>query len=161
MDEVKGHFAPELLNRIDEVVLFNRLQPEGMKGIVEAQLAKVRMLMKDKEMNLDISEAALQYLASANYSPEYGARPVIRAIQKDIMNPMATHVLQGKIHDKQTVKVRLSRRDAGLDVDGDIENIDERQIKTDEEDFLSQGKATAFASEEALDNYHVVVLPNQ
>ncbi len=93
MEALKDHFRPEFLNRIDEIVLFDILSPEAIKNIVEIEVAKVRSRLEEKEIKLDLSPAAIEYLAKEGYNPHYGARPLKRLIQNKILTPVASLII--------------------------------------------------------------------
>ncbi len=105
MDVVRAAFRPEFLNRIDEMILFNRLSRADMKGIVERQLECLQALLADRKITLDCNEAASAWLAEAGYDPVYGARPLKRVIQRELQNALATMILEGRAHDGDTVTV--------------------------------------------------------
>ena len=105
MDVVRAAFRPEFLNRIDEMILFNRLSRADMKGIVERQLESLQLLLADRKITLDCGEAASAWLAEAGYDPVYGARPLKRVIQRELQNALATMILEGRAHDGDTVTV--------------------------------------------------------
>ncbi|MCY4311588.1 MAG: AAA family ATPase, partial [Rhodospirillaceae bacterium] len=107
MDVVRASFRPEFLNRLDEILLFNRLSREHMTGIVEIQLARLRKLLTDRHIGLELDGRALTWLGNAGYDPAYGARPLKRVIQKSLQNPLATQILEGKVADGATVKVAV------------------------------------------------------
>ena len=108
MEAVRAAFRPEFLNRLDEVLLFRRLSRDDMTGIVEIQLGRLRKLLEDRKINLDIDDKALVWLANAGYDPVYGARPLKRVIQRELQNPLAQRILEGRITDGATVKVTAS-----------------------------------------------------
>jgi len=103
MEVVKGHFRPEFLNRLDEIILFHRLAAEHMGPIVEIQLARVQKLLKDRKITLDLSDAAKRWLGRVGYDPVYGARPLKRAVQRYVQDPLADKLLSGEIPDGSTV----------------------------------------------------------
>ena len=105
MGSVRGHFRPEFLNRLDEIVLFHRLQRSQMRGIVEIQLDRLRKLLEDRKIEIDLDDSALGWLAQKGYDPAYGARPLKRVIQKDVQDPLADKLLAGEILDGQSVEV--------------------------------------------------------
>ena len=105
MEAVRGHFRPEFLNRLDEILLFRRLSRDQMTGIVDIQLGHLRKLLADRKIALDLDEAALKWLADAGYDPAYGARPLKRVIQRSLQNPLAGLILEGRIADGDTVRV--------------------------------------------------------
>jgi ATP-dependent Clp protease ATP-binding subunit ClpB len=109
MGVVKGHFRPEFLNRVDEIILFHRLQRADMGAIVDIQMARLDRLLADRKITLDLTPAARDWLADKGYDPAYGARPLKRTIQKAIQDPLAELLLAGEVRDGETVRV-----DAGL-----------------------------------------------
>lgn len=105
MEEVRRAFRPEFLNRLDEILLFNRLSRAHMTDIVEVQMQKLLKLLADRKIELKLDGKAMQWLANRGYDPVYGARPLKRVIQRSLQNPLATQLLEGKIHDGDTVEV--------------------------------------------------------
>ncbi|MBA4163872.1 MAG: ATP-dependent chaperone ClpB [Erythrobacter sp.] len=105
MEVVRAHFRPEFLNRLDEIILFHRLGHEHMAPIVEIQLARVQKLLKDRKITLELSDAALRWLGRVGYDPVYGARPLKRAVQRYLQDPLAEKLLAGEIPDGSAVKV--------------------------------------------------------
>ncbi|MEA2511872.1 MAG: ATP-dependent Clp protease ATP-binding subunit ClpB, partial [Thermomicrobiales bacterium] len=105
MDAVRGHFRPELINRIDEIVIFRPLGMEQIERIVEIQLGGLRARLAERHMELALTEAAKEYLAREGFDPIYGARPLRRAIQREIIQPLAMRLLRGDFHDGDTVVV--------------------------------------------------------
>ena len=105
MEVVRGHFRPEFLNRLDEIVLFQRLGQEVMAPIVDIQVSRVQALLKDRKVTLDLTDAARRWLARVGYDPVYGARPLKRTVQKHLQDPLAELILAGDVPDGSTVKV--------------------------------------------------------
>jgi ATP-dependent Clp protease ATP-binding subunit ClpB len=105
MRVVRDHFRPEFLNRLDEIILFRRLQRSDMITIVDIQLARLRELLADRNITLDIDQSALDWLAHEGYDPVYGARPLKRVIQRSLQNEMATLLLEGALLEGETVHV--------------------------------------------------------
>jgi len=105
MNVLRASFRPEFLNRIDEIILFNRLGKENMAAIVDIQLMRVRKRLKDKNITLDADKKAIVWLAKSGYDPVYGARPLKRVIQREVENRLATMLLEEKIKDGSTVKL--------------------------------------------------------
>ena len=105
MSVVRGHFRPEFLNRVDEIILFKRLGRAQMGAIVTIQLARVEKLLADRRMTLDVDPSARAWLADRGYDPVYGARPLKRVIQKELVDPMARLLLSGALKDGDIVKV--------------------------------------------------------
>jgi ATP-dependent Clp protease ATP-binding subunit ClpB len=113
---VRGHFRPEFLNRLDEIVLFNRLKREHMAAIVDIQIERLRRLLADRKITVELDDAARRWLADKGYDPAYGARPLKRVIQKHLQDNLAEEILAGRISDGDTVEV--SANDAGLLING-------------------------------------------
>lgn len=112
MDVVRGAFRPEFLNRLDEVLLFHRLTRDHMTNIVDIQLDRLRAMLADRKITMDLDEDALTWLGDKGYDPVYGARPLKRVIQRSLQNTLATMLLEGRIEDGETVKVDVV--DGGL-----------------------------------------------
>ena len=112
MGIVRGHFRPEFLNRLDEILMFHRLFFDQMAGIVDIQLARLEKLLADKNVSLSLDDSAREWLAQEGYDPAYGARPLKRVIQKSLQNPLAELILEGKVMDGDTV--RVSKGEDGL-----------------------------------------------
>jgi ATP-dependent Clp protease ATP-binding subunit ClpB len=117
MDAVRGYFRPEFLNRLDEILLFKRLEKSMMAQIVTIQLGRLQKLLKDRQITVQLDEAAINYLAEKGYDSAYGARPLKRVIQNDLQNPMAESLLKGEISDGMTVNV--SEKDGHLTFKGE------------------------------------------
>jgi ATP-dependent Clp protease ATP-binding subunit ClpB len=105
MSVVRGHFRPEFLNRVDEIILFKRLGRAQMGAIVTIQLARVEKLLADRRMTLDVDPSARAWLADRGYDPVYGARPLKRVIQKELVDPMARLLLSGGLKDGDVAQV--------------------------------------------------------
>ncbi|PWC36410.1 ATP-dependent chaperone ClpB [Azospirillum sp. TSO35-2] len=116
MEAVRAHFRPEFLNRLDEILLFHRLDRRHMGGIVKIQLGRLTKMLADREITLTVDEAATAWLANAGYDPVYGARPLKRVIQRELQNPLATLILEGRVKDGQTVTV--GAEGSSLTIDG-------------------------------------------
>jgi ATP-dependent Clp protease ATP-binding subunit ClpB len=117
MAAVRDAFRPEFLNRIDETLLFHRLDRGHMDGIVEIQLAGLRRLLGARDVTLELDRAARQWLAEAGFDPAYGARPLKRVIQRALQNPLAGLIIEGKVSDGDTVQVTAG--EAGLVINGE------------------------------------------
>jgi ATP-dependent Clp protease ATP-binding subunit ClpB len=117
MAVVRAHFRPEFLNRLDEIILFERLSREHMKGIVEIQLQRLEALLAERKIALELTDKAKAWLANVGYDPVYGARPLKRTIQKSLQDPLARRILEGRIRDGETVRVDAG--DGGLLINGD------------------------------------------
>lgn len=105
MEVVRAAFRPEFLNRLDEIILFDRLSRNDMKGIVEIQLRHLENLLADRKIRIEIDETARTWLGNTGYDPVYGARPLKRTIQTHLQNPLATMILEGEISDGDVVHV--------------------------------------------------------
>ncbi len=111
LEAVRHHFRPEFVNRLDEMIVFDRLTRADMTGIVAIQLARLAALLADRNIRLDLDDKAKDWLAEAGFDPAYGARPLKRVIQRALQNPLATMILEGRVNDGDTVPV-------GADADG-------------------------------------------
>ncbi len=109
-DAIRGHFRPEFINRIDETVLFKRLGRAEIDRIVDIQVDRLAILLKTRKLSLEMTEAARSWLAARGYDPVYGARPLKRVIQKELQDPLARLLLEGRIGDGESVSI---------DVEGD------------------------------------------
>jgi ATP-dependent Clp protease ATP-binding subunit ClpB len=107
MDAVRKHFRPEFLNRIDEIILFHRLSRENMDQIVKIQLQRVEKLLAERRMTIDLDPEAVNWMAERGYDPVYGARPLRRVIQTELMDPIARKLLAGEIEDGSVIHVGL------------------------------------------------------
>jgi ATP-dependent Clp protease ATP-binding subunit ClpB len=116
MEVVRAHFRPEFLNRLDEIVLFARLQKKDMTRIVDIQIARLQSLLTDRNIVLRLDDLAHQWLANEGYDPVYGARPLKRVVQRSLQNPLAELLLEGAIHDGEEVGV--SANGDGLIING-------------------------------------------
>ncbi|MDF1633513.1 ATP-dependent chaperone ClpB [Mycoplana sp. MJR14] len=105
MAVVRAHFRPEFLNRVDEIILFHRLRRQEMGAIVEIQLGRVRKLLAERKITLELDEDATHWLADKGYDPVYGARPLKRAVQKYLQDPLAEKILSDEVPDGSTVRV--------------------------------------------------------
>jgi len=114
MDVVRAHFRPEFLNRLDEIILFHRLGQEHMAPIVDIQVGRVGKLLKDRKITLDLTDAARRWLGRVGYDPVYGARPLKRAVQRYLQDPLAEKLLAGEVPDGSTVKI--DEGDGALDI---------------------------------------------
>lgn len=104
-EALRNHFRPEFLNRVDEIVHFKTLAEDQIKGIVEIQLAQVRERLKNKKIQLQVEDSALRLLAEKGFDPLYGARPLKRVIQSDLLNPLARELISGRFKAGDTIKI--------------------------------------------------------
>jgi ATP-dependent Clp protease ATP-binding subunit ClpB len=116
MNVVRQAFRPEFLNRLDEVVLFHRLSRRNMTGIVAIQLKRLQALLADRKLELQLDDRAKEWLAEAGYDPVYGARPLKRVIQRELQNPLASLLLEGRYKPGDVIHVSADKD--GLTIDG-------------------------------------------
>jgi ATP-dependent Clp protease ATP-binding subunit ClpB len=121
MEVVRGHFRPEFLNRLDEIILFHRLGAAHMGPIVDIQVARLQKLLDDRKIRLELTDAARAWLGRVGYDPVYGARPLKRAVQRYLQDPLADKILAGELADGSAV--RVDEGDGALK----LERIEERQ----------------------------------
>ena len=114
LGELRSEFRPEFLNRLDEIIVFHALSEEHLKQIVEIQLAGLRARLAERHITLELSDDARTRLVREGYDPVYGARPLKRAIQREIETPLARRLLSGEIHPEQKVMVDVDSGGAGL-----------------------------------------------
>jgi len=105
LDELRQRFRPEFLNRVDEIVVFHKLSEEQLKEIVEIQLNRVRARLRDRRIALEITDDAKTHLVRVGYEPAYGARPLKRAIQREIETPLGRKILAGEVRDGDVVRI--------------------------------------------------------
>ncbi|MDO8322087.1 MAG: AAA family ATPase, partial [Phenylobacterium sp.] len=114
MDVVRRHFRPEFLNRIDEIILFKRLGRSEMDNIVGIQMQRVEKLLANRRMSISLDTAANHWIAERGYDPVYGARPLKRVIQKELIDPIAKKLLAGDFQDGSVIEVGAT--DEGLQI---------------------------------------------
>jgi len=114
MEVVRGHFRPEFLNRLDEIILFHRLAQEHMAPIVDLQVRRVQDLLRDRKIELSLTDAAKRWLGRVGYDPVYGARPLKRAVQRYLQDPLAEKLLAGEVPDGS--KVSVDEGDGALNI---------------------------------------------
>ncbi|MFK3888730.1 ATP-dependent chaperone ClpB [Sphingomonas sp. NPDC079357] len=117
MEVVRAHFRPEFLNRLDEIILFHRLGQSHMGPIVDIQVGRVGKLLADRKVTLDLTDAARAWLGRVGYDPVYGARPLKRAVQRHLQDPLAELILRGEVKDGATVHVDEGEGKLALTVD--------------------------------------------
>ena len=105
LGELRRHFRPEFLNRVDDIIVFKPLGTEQLTVIVELQLRRLERMLADRKIALQVTDAAKQLIAEEGHDPAYGARPLKRAIQRLVQNPLAMRVLEGEFGDGDTVVV--------------------------------------------------------
>ncbi len=117
MESVRGHFRPEFLNRLDDIILFHRLAEMHMGPIVDIQLARVEKLLVDRKITLDLTAEARAWIGRVGYDPVYGARPLKRAIQRYVQDPLADMILSGDVPDGSTVRINEGDKELSFSVD--------------------------------------------
>jgi ATP-dependent Clp protease ATP-binding subunit ClpB len=105
LEALRHHFRPEFLNRVDEITVFHALTREDLKLIVDIQLGRLRKRLSERRIELELTDAARAFLAETGYAPEYGARPLKRAIQRELETPLSRKILAGEVKDNSTVLV--------------------------------------------------------
>ncbi|MGA8534699.1 MAG: ATP-dependent chaperone ClpB [Candidatus Tumulicola sp.] len=105
LDELRQHFRPEFLNRVDEIIVFHALSEEQLEAIVDIQLRRLRRRLAERRITIDLSEAAKRHIVKVGYDPNYGARPLKRTIQKELETPLGRKILAGEIDDGDTVEI--------------------------------------------------------
>jgi len=113
MDDLRAHFRPEFLNRVDEIVLFHQLTREDIKRIVEIQLVRVQDRLADQNMSLQVSDAAKDLIAREGYDTVFGARPLKRVIQKRILDALSLEILSGRFKEGDKIKVDTDKKKGG------------------------------------------------
>ncbi|MGI9384362.1 MAG: AAA family ATPase, partial [Methyloligellaceae bacterium] len=116
MSIVRANFRPEFLNRLDETILFHRLRRDQMAAIVDIQAERLRGLLADRKITLELDDAARDWLADKGYDPAYGARPLKRVMQKNLQDPLAERLLEGTVNDGDAVRVTADA--SGLVING-------------------------------------------
>ncbi|MDO9443349.1 MAG: ATP-dependent chaperone ClpB, partial [Beijerinckiaceae bacterium] len=118
MTMVRGHFRPEFLNRVDEIVLFHRLQRDDMGAIVDIQMGRLARLLEDRKITIELDAKARQWIADKGYDPAYGARPLKRVIQKSVQDPLAERILSGQVTDGEVVRISAAKE--GLTIGDEV-----------------------------------------
>ena len=108
MDSLRDHFRPEFLNRVDEIIVFHSLTEEDLKKIVDIQLERLRSRLAERRLTLELTDEAKAHLARSGYDPVYGARPLKRAIQREIETPLSRLILSGEVRDNSTIGVDVA-----------------------------------------------------
>ncbi|KAF8877454.1 P-loop containing nucleoside triphosphate hydrolase protein [Gymnopilus junonius] len=149
MGAIQAHFPPEFINRIDEIVIFRPLSRKDVLKIVDIRLKEIQERLSERKITFDVDPESKQYLMSAGYSPQYGARPLNRVIQSEILNPLSVLILSGQILDGETVRVRFdgahnritllpnhvaTKSEGAMDVDADDLTTDDDDIEIEEMD---------------------------
>jgi ATP-dependent Clp protease ATP-binding subunit ClpB len=114
LDELRQHFRPEFLNRVDEIIVFHALDEDELLKIVDLQMKRLRDRLADRRITLVLSDAAKRHIVKVGYDPHYGARPLKRTIQKELETPLGRKILSGEINDGDTVDVNFDENRAEL-----------------------------------------------
>ncbi|RKP09984.1 P-loop containing nucleoside triphosphate hydrolase protein [Thamnocephalis sphaerospora] len=117
---VRHHFPPEFVNRVDELVIFNRLSRAALRDIVDVRLAEVQARLADRRIHIEADDDAKRWLADQGYDPVYGARPLNRLIQKQLLNPLAKYLIEGAVRNDETVRITTT---AGPDAEQQILSV--------------------------------------
>jgi ATP-dependent Clp protease ATP-binding subunit ClpB len=115
MEIVRASFRPEFLNRVDEIILFQRLKRDQMAAIVDIQISRLRALLADRKIEIELDDAAREWLAEKGYDPAYGARPLKRVIQKHVQDAIAELVLEGVVNSGGRVVVTVAGDELGVE----------------------------------------------
>ncbi|TFK30437.1 heat shock protein [Coprinopsis marcescibilis] len=145
MGAISSHFPPEFINRIDEIIIFRALSHKDIRKIVDVRLEEVEKRLDDRKIKLDLDEESKNYLMSMGYSTQYGARPLNRAIQSELLNPLSVDLLAGRVLPNETVQVRFDGprnrlqivpnhpgeygAGSGMDIDDDTDLADDIEIE--------------------------------
>jgi ATP-dependent Clp protease ATP-binding subunit ClpB len=105
LNDVKKHFSPEFYNRIDDIIVFNRLSKSSLKSIIDLRLNELQSRLKDRSINLQVADSAKSWLTEHGYEPLYGARPLNRLIKHEVMSPLSKMILEGTVKNGDTVFV--------------------------------------------------------
>lgn len=111
MEAMRAHFRPEFLNRVDEFIIFHSLRKDQLRQIVQLQVQRLQQRLSDRHINLSLTEKAIDFLAEVGYDPVYGARPLKRAIQKQLETPIAKAILRGDFFDGDTILVDVGENE--------------------------------------------------
>lgn len=111
MEAMRGHFRPEFLNRVDEFIIFHSLRKDQLRQIVQLQVQRLQQRLSDRHITLSLTEKAIDFLAEVGYDPVYGARPLKRAIQKQLETPIAKAILRGEFFDGDTILVDVGENE--------------------------------------------------
>jgi ATP-dependent Clp protease ATP-binding subunit ClpC len=116
--EVERAFRPEFLNRVDDVIVFKQLTRADMKDVIEIELKGVKERLEDRKIHLDLTADAKEFLIDQGFNPDYGARPIKRAIERFVEDPLSEAVLRGEFQDKNRIHVRLKEGHLYFDAEG-------------------------------------------
>jgi len=136
MELLRKHFSPELVNRFDDIILFDRLSKDAIRGIVDVRLKEIQDMLNDKKITLTVNDEAKDCLAKEGYSPVYGARPLNRVILKNILKPLSMKLIEGKILNGEEVVISVKDHHINIKDNHDVDNeVDKKKLdnaKSDE-----------------------------
>jgi ATP-dependent Clp protease ATP-binding subunit ClpB len=110
MDALREHFRPEFLNRVDEIIVFHALSREDMKQIIDIQIAGLMKRLEERKIHVQLTDAAKEHLVREGYDPTYGARPLKRTIQRQVLDPLALRVLEGEFVEGDTIRADVGAK---------------------------------------------------
>jgi ATP-dependent Clp protease ATP-binding subunit ClpB len=116
LEALRGHFRPEFLNRVDDIVIFHRLTQAHLREIADIQLNHVRQLLAKRGISVALTEAASDMLIAEGYDPVYGARPLKRVLQRQVLDPLALKLIQGEVRDGDHVVVEVENGELSFEV---------------------------------------------
>jgi ATP-dependent Clp protease ATP-binding subunit ClpB len=111
MEVMRAHFRPEFLNRVDEIILFHSLSPEQLNAIVDIQLKRLEKRMADQRITLTLTPPAKSLLAKLGYDPQYGARPLKRVIQREVLDALSLQILEGTFKENDAIMAEVDKKD--------------------------------------------------
>jgi ATP-dependent Clp protease ATP-binding subunit ClpB len=147
MELLRKHFSPELVNRFDDIILFDRLNKDAIRGIVDVRLKEIQDMLNEKKITLTVNDDAKDWLAKEGYSPVYGARPLNRVILKNILKPLSMKLIEGKIMNNE--EVVISVKDHHIDIKDNHEIKSDADKEKVEEKKAEEGKSEEAKTEEA------------
>ena len=115
LDALRAHFRPEFINRVDEIIVFHALSREELRSIIDIQLRGLAKRLEERKIYIELTDSAKDFLIAEGYDPTYGARPLKRAIQREVLDPLARRVLQGEFREGDTVRVDASGGQLGFE----------------------------------------------
>ena len=115
MDALKARFKPEFLNRVDDVIIYHQLERSQIGHIAKIQLDRVKQLLSERQLELELSDSAMELLADRGYDPQYGARPLKRVIQRMVQDPLAIRILEGEFPEGSKIRADVDASGDGLE----------------------------------------------
>lgn len=140
MSAIRAHFPPEFINRIDAQIIFNKLSREDVRKIVDVRVAEIqnRIRKNGRDVTLDLSPEARDYLGSIGFHPSYGARPLNRALQTDLLNPLSQMLIAGAVRDGETARVHFDGRANRLVIQQNHEPMKMDVDDSEDEDVMDE-----------------------